>query len=240
MVGDADPERLRDRVRGDVVVGGADPARSEHVAVPRARLVDRLHDHRLVVGKDPRLPELDSELREPAGHVVEIAIRGAAGQHLVADHEHARVHFAAHRPSVSLPGSTKITRARAGLQGASPMHVGYSAIFQNPDDALSDYESIGTSSGSPSSPSARLRVDLVGRTPLHDYTMCPDVVQFLTYMAGRTVRAKLGTMVIGSPGTTRCGWRRRSPCSTTSPTGASSSASDAGSGGWSSRASGST
>ncbi len=32
-----------------------------------------------------------------------------------------------------------------------------------------------------------------------DYTMCPDVLQFLTYMAGRTTRAELGSMVVVLP-----------------------------------------
>jgi alkanesulfonate monooxygenase SsuD/methylene tetrahydromethanopterin reductase-like flavin-dependent oxidoreductase (luciferase family) len=32
-----------------------------------------------------------------------------------------------------------------------------------------------------------------------DYTMCPDPAQFLTYMAGRTQKAKLGSMVIVLP-----------------------------------------
>jgi alkanesulfonate monooxygenase SsuD/methylene tetrahydromethanopterin reductase-like flavin-dependent oxidoreductase (luciferase family) len=32
-----------------------------------------------------------------------------------------------------------------------------------------------------------------------DYTMCPDVLQFLTYMAGRTQRAQLGSMVVVLP-----------------------------------------
>ncbi|HXW83120.1 MAG TPA: LLM class flavin-dependent oxidoreductase, partial [Candidatus Binataceae bacterium] len=32
-----------------------------------------------------------------------------------------------------------------------------------------------------------------------DYTMCPDPVQFLTYMAGRTKSAKLGSMVVVLP-----------------------------------------
>jgi len=29
--------------------------------------------------------------------------------------------------------------------------------------------------------------------------MCPDVLQFLTYMAGRTERARLGSMVVVLP-----------------------------------------
>jgi alkanesulfonate monooxygenase SsuD/methylene tetrahydromethanopterin reductase-like flavin-dependent oxidoreductase (luciferase family) len=32
-----------------------------------------------------------------------------------------------------------------------------------------------------------------------DYTMCPDPLQFLTYMAGRTERVRLGTMVVVLP-----------------------------------------
>ena len=32
-----------------------------------------------------------------------------------------------------------------------------------------------------------------------DYTMCPDVLQFLSYMAGRTERARLGSMVVVLP-----------------------------------------
>ena len=32
-----------------------------------------------------------------------------------------------------------------------------------------------------------------------DYTMCPDVVQFLTYMAGRTSKVQLGSMVVVLP-----------------------------------------
>ena len=32
-----------------------------------------------------------------------------------------------------------------------------------------------------------------------DYTMCPDVLQFLSYMAGRTEHAKLGSMVVVLP-----------------------------------------
>src|SRR5207237_10276051 len=32
-----------------------------------------------------------------------------------------------------------------------------------------------------------------------DYAMCPDGLQFLTYMAGRTRQAKLGSMVVVLP-----------------------------------------
>ncbi len=71
-----------------------------------------------------------------------------------------------------------------------------------------------------------------------DYTMCPDVLQYLTYFAGRTEhdparldgrRAAVAFSRSASPS--------RSSCSTTCRTGASSSASAAGSGASSSRAS---
>src|SRR5204863_9655841 len=32
-----------------------------------------------------------------------------------------------------------------------------------------------------------------------DYTMCPDVLQFLTYMAARTTKVQLGSMVVVLP-----------------------------------------
>ena len=32
-----------------------------------------------------------------------------------------------------------------------------------------------------------------------DYTMCPDVLQFLSYMAGRTQTVQLGSMVVVLP-----------------------------------------
>src|SRR5260221_9818480 len=32
-----------------------------------------------------------------------------------------------------------------------------------------------------------------------DYTMCPDVLQFLSYMAGKTQRLQLGSMVVVLP-----------------------------------------
>ena len=58
-----------------------------------------------------------------------------------------------------------------------------------------------------------------------DYTMCPDVLQFLTYMAGRTTDMQLGSMVL-RPALARppCGWLSRCPCWTTSAMAASSSA----------------
>ena len=80
------------------------------------------------------------------------------------------------------------------------MHVGYSAIFQNPDDALSDYE-VYRNELRLAELAEPLGFESIWSVEHHftDYTMCPDVVQFLTYMAGRTERAKLGTMVVVLP-----------------------------------------
>ncbi|MBI3326222.1 MAG: LLM class flavin-dependent oxidoreductase [Nitrospinae bacterium] len=80
------------------------------------------------------------------------------------------------------------------------MHVGYAPIFQNPSNALSDAEVY------------RQELRLVEMAEPHgfdsiwsvehhftDYTMCPDVLQFLSYMAGKTQRARLGSMVVVLP-----------------------------------------
>ena len=72
-----------------------------------------------------------------------------------------------------------------------------------------------------------------------DYTMCPDVLQFLTYMAGRTTTVHSGRWSSCCRGTTRCVWPSRSRCSTTCRGGRVISAWAGGSAGSSSRASGS-
>jgi alkanesulfonate monooxygenase SsuD/methylene tetrahydromethanopterin reductase-like flavin-dependent oxidoreductase (luciferase family) len=80
------------------------------------------------------------------------------------------------------------------------MHVGMGAIFQNPADARSDREVYAQD--------LRL-VDLaeplgfesVWGVEHHftDYTMCPDVLQFLTWAAARTKSIQVGSMVVVLP-----------------------------------------
>src|SRR5260370_686261 len=80
------------------------------------------------------------------------------------------------------------------------MKVGGAVIFQNPHNVRSDrdvyvedlaigdlYEPLG--------------FDSIWSVEHHfdDYTMCPDVLQFLTYFAGRTKRVQLGSMVVVMP-----------------------------------------
>src|SRR5258707_7296378 len=80
------------------------------------------------------------------------------------------------------------------------MKVGGAVIFQNPHNVRSDfdvnhdnlrigyhYEPVG--------------FDSLWSVEHHfdDYTMCPDVLQFLTYYAGRTKNIQLGSMVVVLP-----------------------------------------
>ena len=80
------------------------------------------------------------------------------------------------------------------------MHVGYAVSFQNPENKRSDVD-IYRDEVSLAEQAEPLGFDSVWVAEHHftDYTMCPDVTQFLTYMAGRTTRVGLGSMVIVLP-----------------------------------------
>jgi alkanesulfonate monooxygenase SsuD/methylene tetrahydromethanopterin reductase-like flavin-dependent oxidoreductase (luciferase family) len=80
------------------------------------------------------------------------------------------------------------------------MHVGYAPIFQNPDNALSDAE-VYRQELRLAERAEPLGFDSIWTVEHHftDYTMCPDAVQFLTYMAGKTQHVKLGSMVVVLP-----------------------------------------
>jgi alkanesulfonate monooxygenase SsuD/methylene tetrahydromethanopterin reductase-like flavin-dependent oxidoreductase (luciferase family) len=80
------------------------------------------------------------------------------------------------------------------------MHVGMAAVFQNPGKARSDRE-VYTSELRLADLAEPLGFESIWGVEHHftDYTMCPDVLQFLTYMAGRTTRAQLGSMVVVLP-----------------------------------------
>ncbi|MBI2799016.1 MAG: LLM class flavin-dependent oxidoreductase [Gammaproteobacteria bacterium] len=80
------------------------------------------------------------------------------------------------------------------------MHVGCSPIFQNPGNQRSDAE-VYREELRLIENAEPLGFDSVWSIEHHftDYTMCPDAVQFLTYMAGRSKRLKLGTSVIVLP-----------------------------------------
>jgi alkanesulfonate monooxygenase SsuD/methylene tetrahydromethanopterin reductase-like flavin-dependent oxidoreductase (luciferase family) len=80
------------------------------------------------------------------------------------------------------------------------MHVGMAAVFQNPGKARTDREVYGNELRL-ADLAEPLGFESIWGVEHHftDYTMCPDVLQFLTYMAGRTERAGLGSMVVVLP-----------------------------------------
>ena len=80
------------------------------------------------------------------------------------------------------------------------MHVGYAPIFQNPGNALPDAE-VYRQELRLAEMAEPCGFDSIWSVEHHftDYTMCPDVLQFLTYMAGKTHHVKLGTMVLVLP-----------------------------------------
>ena len=80
------------------------------------------------------------------------------------------------------------------------LHVGYAPVFQNPGNALSDAE-VYQEELRLAELAEPLGFDSVWSIEHHftDYTMCPDAVQFLSYIAGKTKHMKLGTMVIVLP-----------------------------------------
>src|SRR5881296_4033231 len=80
------------------------------------------------------------------------------------------------------------------------MHVGMAAVFQNPGKARTDRE-VYRNELRLADLAEPLGFESVWGVEHHftDYTMCPDVLQFLTYMAGRTTRAQLGSMVVVLP-----------------------------------------
>ncbi len=80
------------------------------------------------------------------------------------------------------------------------MKVGGAVIFQNPFNQRSDYEVYQRDLriGDMLEP---LGYDSIWSVEHHfdDYTMCPDVMQFLSYFAGRTKTVELGSMVVVLP-----------------------------------------
>src|SRR5213596_1980481 len=90
-------------------------------------------------------------------------------------------------------------RRCARHEGAA-MHVGLATVFQNPKKLRSDYD-VYRNELRLADQAEPLGFESIWGVEHHftDYTMCPDVLQFLTYMAGRTQRARLGSMVVVLP-----------------------------------------
>ena len=80
------------------------------------------------------------------------------------------------------------------------MHVGMTTFFQNLSGDHTDRE-VYQHELSMADMAEPLGFESIWTAEHHfdDYTMCPNPLQFLTYMAGRTERALLGTMVMVLP-----------------------------------------
>ena len=80
------------------------------------------------------------------------------------------------------------------------MHVGQVTIFQNPDQARSDRD-VWRDDLKLALLAEPLGFESCWGVEHHftDYTMCPDVLQHLTYFAGRTKTIQLGSMVVVLP-----------------------------------------
>jgi alkanesulfonate monooxygenase SsuD/methylene tetrahydromethanopterin reductase-like flavin-dependent oxidoreductase (luciferase family) len=77
------------------------------------------------------------------------------------------------------------------------MHIGYATTFQNPHGMFSDRD-VWNNEVRMAELADQLGFGSIWSTEHHftDYEMIPNPLQFLTYIAGRTKRAKLGTMVV--------------------------------------------
>ena len=80
------------------------------------------------------------------------------------------------------------------------MHVGTSIFFQNRHHARTDHE-VYQNELRLADLAEPLGFESIWGAEHHftDYTMCPDVLQFLSYMAGRTETVQLGSMVVVMP-----------------------------------------
>ena len=80
------------------------------------------------------------------------------------------------------------------------MQVGMASIFQNPGKSRTDRE-VYTSELRLADLAEPLGFESIWGVEHHftDYTMCPDVLQMLTYFAARSETLQLGTMVVVLP-----------------------------------------
>jgi alkanesulfonate monooxygenase SsuD/methylene tetrahydromethanopterin reductase-like flavin-dependent oxidoreductase (luciferase family) len=80
------------------------------------------------------------------------------------------------------------------------MHVGMTTIFQNPENVRPDAD-VYADDLRLADLAEPLGFDSVWGVEHHftDYTMCPDVLQFLTWVAARTQRIQVGSMVVVLP-----------------------------------------
>src|SRR4051812_36865344 len=80
------------------------------------------------------------------------------------------------------------------------MHVGMATVFQNPHKARTDRD-VYLNELRLTDLAEPLGFESIWGVEHHftGYTMCPDVLQYLTYFAGRTSTIQLGSMVVVLP-----------------------------------------
>src|SRR5256884_3578292 len=89
---------------------------------------------------------------------------------------------------------------RGARREGAAMHVGLATVYQNPQKHRSDYD-VCRNELRVADQAEPLGFESIWGVEHHftDSTMCPDDLQFLTYMAGRTRQARLGSMVVVLP-----------------------------------------
>src|SRR5262245_4547069 len=90
--------------------------------------------------------------------------------------------------------------ASLGRRKEPDMHVGMAAVFQNPGKRRTDFE-VYQNDLRLAEMAEPLGFESVWGVEHHftDYTMCPDVLQFLAFVAGHSRRIQLGSMVVVLP-----------------------------------------
>src|SRR5262245_30448583 len=103
-------------------------------------------------------------------------------------------------PRIRLPPGPRGPRLPGTAAREADMHVGLGIIFQGTDHRRSDLE-VYQNDLRFGSMAESLGFQSIWGVEHHftDYTMCPDVLQLLTYFAGRTENALLGSMVVVLP-----------------------------------------
>ena len=75
-------------IGGDVIMGGADPARGEDMVIGGAQRVDGGNNRSRVICHDAAFAQRNAVPRQLARQVEGIAVTGASRQDFVADHQH--------------------------------------------------------------------------------------------------------------------------------------------------------
>src|ERR1700682_5488392 len=99
MMIDADAERFRNAVGGDVVMGRPDAAGGEHVGIAVPQRVQRRDYVGLVVSDDADLLEVDPDIGQVFRDKADVLVLGPPRQDLVADHQNPRGDDIAHNLS---------------------------------------------------------------------------------------------------------------------------------------------